>query len=97
MHEHTVDMWRRRFAEKRIEVLSDECRSGRPRTVTDEKVAEVVERRTRDCVRHGTTTLFAALDVASGAIQGETGPPRPAGPDPAPPPPGLAAAVPSQE
>ena len=44
VHEHTVGKWRRRFAEKRIEGLSDECRSGRPRTVTDDKVAEVVER-----------------------------------------------------
>ena len=43
VHEHTVGKWRRRFAEKRIEGLSDECRSGRPRTVTDDKVAEVVE------------------------------------------------------
>ena len=44
VHEHTVGKWRRRFAEKRIEGLSDEYRSGRPRTVTDDKVAEVVER-----------------------------------------------------
>ena len=44
VHEHTVGKWRRRFAEKRIKGLSDEYRSGRPRTVTDGKVAEVVER-----------------------------------------------------
>ena len=44
VHEHTVGKWRRRFAERRIEGLSDEYRSGRPRTVTDDKVAEVVER-----------------------------------------------------
>lgn len=43
MHEHTVGKWRRRFAEKRIEGLSDESRPGRPRTVTDDYVAEVVE------------------------------------------------------
>ena len=30
-----------------------------------------VERRTHDYVRHGTTTLFAALDVKSGAVIGE--------------------------
>jgi hypothetical protein len=29
------------------------------------------ERRTRSYVRHGTTTLFAALDVASGFIIGK--------------------------
>lgn len=30
------------------------------------------ERRTHDYVRHGTTTLFAALDVATGKVIGET-------------------------
>ena len=29
-----------------------------------------VERRTHDYVRHGTTTLFAALDLATGAVTG---------------------------
>lgn len=41
--EHTVGKWRRRFAAHRIEGLSDEFRSGRPRTVEDEKVAEVIK------------------------------------------------------
>ena len=31
----------------------------------------VAERRTHDYVRHGTTTLFAALDVATGAVIGK--------------------------
>src|SRR6266478_6341017 len=31
-----------------------------------------VERRTHDYVRHGTTSLFAALDVASGRVIGQT-------------------------
>lgn len=31
----------------------------------------VAERRTHDYVRHGTTTLFAALDVASGKVIGQ--------------------------
>lgn len=30
-----------------------------------------IERRTHDYVRHGTTTLFAALDVATGAVIGQ--------------------------
>ena len=29
-----------------------------------------VGRRTRDCKRHGTTSLFAALDIATGAVIG---------------------------
>ena len=41
VHEHTVGKWRRRFLKERIEGLSDEPRPGRPRTLTDEKVAAV--------------------------------------------------------
>lgn len=35
VHEHTVGKWRRRFANDRIEGLTDEYRPGRPRTVSD--------------------------------------------------------------
>ena len=38
----TVAMWRRRFAAKRLEGLADEPRPGAPRTIGDEKIAEVV-------------------------------------------------------
>jgi putative transposase len=41
--EHTVGKWHRRFATHRLEGLSDEFRSGRPRRVGDEKVAEVIK------------------------------------------------------
>lgn len=44
VHEHTVGKWRRRFVRDRIEGLTDEYRPGRPRTVTDTQVAEVIER-----------------------------------------------------
>ena len=44
LHEHTVGKWRRRFLKERIEGLSDEPRPGRPRTLSDEKVAAVIER-----------------------------------------------------
>ena len=51
VHEHTVGKWRRRFLKERIDGLSDEPRPGRPRTLTDEKVAMVppltVTRRSR--------------------------------------------------
>ena len=30
-----------------------------------------IERRTHDYLRHGTTTLFAALDIATGTIIGQ--------------------------
>lgn len=32
----------------------------------------IPERRTHDYMRHGTTTLFAALDIATGAVIGQT-------------------------
>jgi transposase len=38
----TVALWRRRFAERRMDGLAEEPRPGAPRTVSDEKVAEVV-------------------------------------------------------
>ncbi len=34
-------------------------------------VPGVAERRTHTCVRHGTTSLFAALDIATGAVIGK--------------------------
>ena len=44
VHEHTIGKWRRRFLKERIDGLSDEPRPGRPRTLTDDRVAEVIER-----------------------------------------------------
>lgn len=44
VHEHTVGKWRRRFLADRVDGLLDEPRPGRPRSVEDDQVAEVVER-----------------------------------------------------
>ena len=44
VHEHTVGKWRRRFAKDRLDGLIDEPRSGRPRSIEDERVADVIER-----------------------------------------------------
>ena len=40
----TVGKWRRKFAAEGLRGLSDMPRSGRPRSVSDEKVAEVIRR-----------------------------------------------------
>ena len=44
VHEHTVGKWRRRLVQDRLEGLSDSPRPGRPRTLADERIAEVIER-----------------------------------------------------
>src|SRR5205814_326706 len=52
--------WRSRFVARRLEGLSDEPRPGAPQKLT------------HDYVRHGTTSLFAALDMATGRVIGQT-------------------------
>ena len=55
-------MLRRRLATDRLDGLHDEPRRGTPRKI---------ERRTHDYERHGTTSLFAALDVKTGKVLGQ--------------------------
>ena len=66
VHEHTVGKWRRRFVKDRIEGLSDEPRSGRPRTLADERIAEVIERTL-------TTTPADAIHWSLRSMAQETG------------------------
>lgn len=40
----TVGKWRRRFAEPRLDGLYDEPRSGAPRKIGDEEIAQVIAR-----------------------------------------------------
>jgi transposase len=40
--EQTVGKWRKRFLQKRLEGLSDHPRSGPPRTITDDKIEEIL-------------------------------------------------------
>src|SRR3990172_1744652 len=58
----TVSKWRRRFERYRMAGLMDAPRSGRPRTINDEKVAEVIDKTLRDKpsgAAHWSTTLMA--------------------------------------
>ena len=41
--QRTIGKWRRRFLRDRLDGLSDEPRSGRPRTVGDDRVAQVID------------------------------------------------------
>ena len=51
---HTVGKWRERFAKGRLEGLRDAPRSGAPRTVTDERIAEPLVRTLEAMPEHAT-------------------------------------------
>src|ERR1700757_255014 len=50
----TVGKWRQRFIESRIQGLYDELRPGRPRTISDEKVASLLRRTLKAAPPTGT-------------------------------------------
>ena len=66
VHEHTVGKWRRRFAQDRIEGLTDEYRPGRPRTVSDEQVAEAIERTLNTTPKDATHWSIRSMAAATG-------------------------------
>lgn len=66
VHEHTVGKWRRRFAQDWIEGLTDEYRPGRPRTVSDEQVAEVIERTLNTTPKDATHWSIRSMATATG-------------------------------
>ena len=73
VHEHTVGKWRRRFLKERIDGLSDEPRPGRPRTLTDEKVAAVIERTLDTTPADATHWSLRSMARESGADFTNTG------------------------
>ncbi|MGY3530915.1 transposase [Bradyrhizobium embrapense] len=66
IHEHTIGKWRRRFLKDRRDGLVDEAHPGRPRTIDDDQVAEVIERTVR-------TTPADATHWSIRSIAAETG------------------------
>ncbi|QRZ14335.1 IS630 family transposase (plasmid) [Paracoccus methylovorus] len=66
VHEHTVGKWRRRSVRDRIEGLTDEYRPGRPRTVSDDQVAEVIERTLNTTPKDATHWSIRSMAVATG-------------------------------
>lgn len=58
----TVGKWRKRFEQSGIAGLTDAPRSGRPRTIDDDKVGEVIDKTLQskpDNATHWSTTLMA--------------------------------------
>lgn len=66
VHEHTVGKWRRRFVKHRIEGLTDEYRPGRPRTVSDAQVAEVIERTLNSTPQDATHWSIRTMAAETG-------------------------------
>ncbi len=64
--EHTVGKWRRRFAEHRIEGLSDEYRAGRPRSITDAQVAEIIKQTLETTPKDATHWSIRSMAAGTG-------------------------------
>ena len=69
---HAVGRWRARFVQYRIAGLGDMPRSGGPRTVSDEKVAEVVtktlERQPKDATHWSTRSMAAESGLSQATV-----------------------------
>src|SRR5262249_14834895 len=66
LHEHTVGKWRRRFLQDRCDGLLDEARPGRPRTISDDQVAAVIERTLRTTPADATHWSIRSMAAQTG-------------------------------
>ena len=71
-HPVTADKWRRRFAEQRLDGLSDEPRPGAPRTIGDEQVEAVIvktlEQQPRNATHWSTRSMAAEMGMSQSAV-----------------------------
>ncbi len=71
-HPVTAGKWRRRFAEQRLDGLSDEPRPGAPRTIGDEQVEAVIvktlERQPRNATHWSTRSMAAEMGMSQTAV-----------------------------
>ena len=68
----TVGKWRSRFAEHRLDGLLDEPRPGRPRTISDAQVEEVIiktlESRPTDATHWSTRSMASEVSLSQSAV-----------------------------
>jgi transposase len=72
VHRPMVRKWRSRFAEHRLDGLTDEARPGRPRTVTDAQVEEVIaktlESTPKDATHWSTRSMASEVGLTQSAV-----------------------------
>lgn len=66
LNQLTVGKWRRRYLEEGIEGLHDQLRSGRPRSLDDERVAEVINTALQAPPPHATQWTVRAMAERTG-------------------------------
>ncbi len=73
MSRQTVAIWRKRFLERGLEGLYDEYRPGRPRSIADERIAELIN-KTLKTTPEGAThwscrTMAKAIEISKSTVQ----------------------------
>jgi transposase len=73
VHRNVAGKWRSRFVEHRLDGLTDEPRPGRPRTVTDAQVEEVIvktlETTPKDATHWSTRSMAKEVGLTQSAVQ----------------------------